>query len=247
MYQQFGFFRFGLDAKKYVTYTRQIQEETLQYFDEHWGNNGRKCIFTALNELFTFTSARCLLGPEVRALWKAEYAEAYQDLDKSFIPILFFFPNMPHPFAKKCLNARQHFEKLFLSVLEERKKDPDGQYDDFPQVLIESEYKDGTPVKLSEVTGIMMGVLLGGQHTSNVTGAWLLMHLLEAPEWKEKVLAEQRQIMGEDRMADFDTYDQVAQMTVLHQCLEETLRLHPPFFQLARRVLRDVEYKGTVI
>jgi sterol 14alpha-demethylase len=114
MYQQFGFFRFGLDAKKYVTYALQIQEEVAQYFDAKWGAQGTRCVFTALNELFTLTSARCLLGPEMRALWKDEYAEAYQDLDKSFIPILFFFPNMPHPFSKKCLAARTHFEKVFL-------------------------------------------------------------------------------------------------------------------------------------
>ena len=161
MYQQFGFFRLGLDAKKYVSYTRLIQEETAEYFDTNWGSSGTGCVFTALNELFTFTSARCLLGPEIRALWKADYAEAYQDLDKSFIPILFFFPNMPHPFAKKCLAARKHFEKLFLSVLESRRADPDGQFDDFLQVLIESNYKDGTPLSIQEVTGIMMGVLLG--------------------------------------------------------------------------------------
>jgi sterol 14-demethylase len=90
-------------------------------------------------------------------------------------------------------------------------------------------------------------VLLGGQHTSNVTGTWLMMHLLNSPEWREKVMAEQREIMGEDCVGDFATYDQVAKMTVLHQCLQETLRLHPPFFQLARRVTTDVEYKGTII
>lgn len=200
MYQQFGFFRFGLDAKKYASYTRLIQEEAHEYFATHWGASGEQCIFTALNELFTFTSARCLLGPEIRALWKADYAQAYQDLDKSFIPILFFFPNMPHPFAKKCLAARKHFEKLFLSVLEARRAEPNGAYDDFLQVLIESEYKDGSPLSISEVTGIMMGVLLGGQHTSNVTGTWLVLHLLQNKEWRDRCLEEQKEIMGEDKI-----------------------------------------------
>ncbi len=65
-----------------------------------WGQSGNRCIFTALNELFTLTSAHCLLGPEIRSMWHASYGKLYQDLDKSFIPILFFFPNMPHPFAR---------------------------------------------------------------------------------------------------------------------------------------------------
>lgn len=246
MYQQFGFFRYGLDAKKYVSYCRLIQEETQQYFRDNWGNNGTKCMFTALNELFTFTSARCLLGPEVRALWKSEYAEAYQDLDKSFIPILFFFPNFPHPFSAKCLKARKHFETLFMSVLEKRRQEgQDAQYDDFLQVLVESHYKDGSPLSIQEVTGIMMGVLLGGQHTSNVTGTWLIMHLLNSPEWMKRVMEEQKEILGDS--TGFADFDQVDRMVILRQCLDETLRLHPPFFQLARRVLQDVEYKGTII
>ncbi len=51
---------------------------------------------------------------------------------------------MPHPFANKCLNARKHFEKVFLSVLELRRQKPDENYDDFLQVLIESKYDDQT-------------------------------------------------------------------------------------------------------
>ena len=36
-------------------------------------------------------------------------------------------------------------------------------------------------------------------------------------------------------------------MTVLQQCVDETLRLHPPFFQVARRVQNDVQFKDTLI
>ena len=141
MYQQFGFFRYGLDAKKYVSYTNLIQEEIVSYFDKNWGQEGTNCVFETLNELFTFTSARCLLGPEIRKHWKADYAQLYQDLDKSFIPILFFFPNFPHPFASKCKHARSEFEKLFKRVIEERRQNKDAEFDDFLQVLVESQYK----------------------------------------------------------------------------------------------------------
>lgn len=39
---------------------------------------------------------------------------------------------------------------------------------DFLQDLMEATYKDGTKPTPSEITGILIGVLLGGQHTSNV-------------------------------------------------------------------------------
>jgi sterol 14-demethylase len=114
---------------------------------------------------------------------------------------------------------------------------------------------------INEITGIMMAVLLGGQHTSNVTGAWLMMHLLNEPKWLKAVLDEQVSVIGKD-FKGHATFDQVrlfgvqkccswfpkiGEMHVLQRCLDETLRLHPPFFQVARRVQNDVEYKGVCI
>ena len=85
-------------------------------------------------QVFTLTSARCLLGPEIRARWSGEFAEMYYALDHSFIPIMFFFPNLPNPSRNKCLRAREHFEKIFKEVIDQRRKEPEGSYDDFLQV-----------------------------------------------------------------------------------------------------------------
>ena len=47
-----------------------------------------------------------LKGPEIRKQWSGEYAQMYLDLDHSFIPITFFFPNLPNPMRSKCVNVR---------------------------------------------------------------------------------------------------------------------------------------------
>ena len=70
---------------------------------------------------------------------------------------------------------------------------------DFLQVLLEASYRDGTKLTVEEITGIMIGVLLGGQHTSNVTGTWLLCHLLRDPTWLEAVMAEQRTLLAGEK------------------------------------------------
>ncbi len=43
---------------------------------------------------------------------------------------------------------------------------------------MEAKYKTGESLSIEEITGIMVATLLGGQHTSNVTGTWMLLHLL---------------------------------------------------------------------
>jgi cytochrome P450 len=53
---------------------------------------------------------------------------------------------------------------------------------------MDKTYKNGEPLSMKEITGIMVATLLGGQHTSNVTGAWAMCHLFKDPEWWEKVM-----------------------------------------------------------
>jgi sterol 14-demethylase len=87
----------------------------------------------------------------------------------------------PNPNKTKCIKARQLFEKIFCEVMEERlqkaKEDPNYQPPrDFLQDLMEATYKDGTKPTPTEITGILIGVLLGGQHTSNVCmDYWLIL------------------------------------------------------------------------
>jgi sterol 14-demethylase len=190
-------------------------------------------------------------------------------LDHSFVPILFFFPSIPNPHKSKCIKARKLFTKIFKEVIDERnsaKLANPQQYippQDFLQVLMEAKYRDGKELTLTDITGILIGVLLGGQHTSNVTGTWLMSHLLKDQTWLSKIMDEQRQIFDtkkENKSSSSSgtnaswlhpstlTYDEVSNhMPIFDQVLSETLRLHPPFFQLSRAVKEDVKFQQYVI
>jgi len=245
MGEQLGFFKTGLTTDKFYSYVDVIQDEVEAYFDEHWGDAGEGCLFEALSEVFTLTSARCLLGPEIREKWSGDMSQKYLDLDHSFIPITFFFPSMPNPMRSKCVAARQMFEKLFTEIAENRRKS-DEQFDDFLQVLMDGRYKDGKPLTNAEITGIMVGTLLGGQHTSNVTGTWTLCNLFTNMGSFDKLMKEQSDILDGD-LHERLGYEQVMQMTEFDKVLDEVLRLHPPFFMLARVAMQQTEYLGYTI
>lgn len=176
-------------------------------------------------------------------------------LDHSFVPILFFFPGIPNPHKNKCITARNLFTKIFQEVIDERNamKQADPNYtppSDFLQVLTEAKYRDGTSLTTTEITGILIGVLLGGQHTSNVTGTWLLAHLLRDKEWLEKVVEEQDELCKEKEGKLYPntlSYEEVQNMPIFDQVMSETLRLHPPFFQLSRSVKESTQFEGKVI
>jgi sterol 14-demethylase len=181
-------------------------------------------------------------------------------LDHSFVPILFFFPSLPNPNKSKCVTARKLFEKMFQEVIDERTKEKEtagSKYvppNDFLQVLMDAKYRDGTKLPINEITGILIGVLLGGQHTSNVTSTWLMCHLLKDDKWLREVMYEQDQIFKAKSKDEQDglypatmTYEEVQGMQVFDQVLSETLRLHPPFFQLSRSVKVDTAFQEYVI
>lgn len=123
---------------------------------------------------------------------------------------------------------------------------------DFLQDLMEATYKDGTKPTPTEITGILIGVLLGGQHTSNVTGTWILVHLLKNKEWYDKIMTEQKFIFAQKKQSlespSTLTFDEIhQQMPLFDQVFKEVLRLHHPFFQLSRSVKEDSVFEGTVI
>ena len=179
-------------------------------------------------------------------------------LDHSFVPILFFLPSVPNPHRTKCIKARKLFEKIFTEVMEERlnKAKIDPNYEpprDFLQDLMEATYRDGTKPSATEITGILIGVLLGGQHTSNVTGTWILVHLLKNQEWYDKIMKEQDAIFSkkkkkQDCSESTLTFDEIHnEMPLFEQVFKEVLRLHHPFFQLSRSVKEDSIFDGKVI
>jgi len=257
MAQQFAFFKNGLSDECFVEYMRLVQEEVVSFFDAEWGDEGEACLLTSLSDLFTLTSSRCLLGDEIRAKWKSSgMAEQYLALDHSFVPILFFFPWIPNPHRRKCIAARKLFEIMFKEVMDDRnkkrQKDKEGSKPDFLQVLMDAKYKDGTPLTVTEITGIMIGVLLGGQHTSNVTATWLLCHLLKSEKWLEAIIDEQQTLFDSKNKSGMLSpatlsFADVQKMEVFDEVLSETLRLHPPFFQLSRSVKVEKEFNGHII
>jgi sterol 14-demethylase len=65
--QQFAFFKDGLSDESFLRYTELVQQdEVATFFEQEWGDEGEADLLTALSDLLTLTSSRCLLGGEIR-------------------------------------------------------------------------------------------------------------------------------------------------------------------------------------
>jgi len=109
------------------------------------------------------------------------------------------------------------------------------------QTLIEAKYEDGTAMTKQEVCGLMIALMLAGQHTSNVTSTWLGVHLLCEDEAMERAIEELDTVWPKGEELD---YGKLRSLKFLQNCVKETLRLQPPIIMVMRKVLKDWEFKG---
>lgn len=102
---------------------------------------------------------------------------------------------------------------------------------------MDATYKDGTSIPEKHIAGMMIAVLFGGQHTSATTSAWTILELADKPELVKALRQEQIEKLGSLK-AEL-TFDNLKELTLLEACIRETLRLHPPIFQMMRKVIAD--------
>lgn len=193
------------------------------------------------------TASRCLHGDDVRENMYTQVADLYHDLDQGVQPISVFFPNAPIMAHRKRNIARKKMVELFSKVIKQRRSESKevtiaADRTDILQVFMETKYKDGTPLSDDEITGLLIALLFAGQHTSSITSSWTSMFITKDRDIFRRVVQEQKDLIGSDG-AEL-TYEVVDKMELLHNCMREALRMHPPLVLLMRKCKKDVVIKA---
>ena len=240
--EQMGFLFPALRDERLRVYARVMQEEAEAYTDA-WGDAGEIDLAVAMNELTVFIATRCLIGDEMRRRVSREFAHLYHDLEGGINLLAFFHSHLPLPAFRRRDRARAGIQALIAAVIAERRaRGVEGE--DFLQTLMTARYADGRPLTDAEITGLLLGIIFAGQHTSAVMSAWTGLLLLEHPEHLPAVLAEQQAVFGAGRPVDLEA---LRRLVVLERCIKEAERMRPPLIMLMRRVVRDLAYGDHVV
>lgn len=234
--EQKKFIKGGLNIDTFRKDVPLILEETNMFFDK-FEKTGVVDAYHMFGSLIINTAARSLLGPEIRNALDDGVAELYYDLDQGFRPINFMFPNLPLPSYRKRDEAREKLAVIYSRVIEGRRNNPETVEDDLLQTLMEAKYKDGSALPDEQICGILTAALFGGQHTSSTTSAWAVLELAHRPDIVKALRQEMIEKLG-SLQVEF-TYDNLEELPLLENVVRETLRLHPPIFNMMRRVVVD--------
>lgn len=205
-----------------------------------WGDSGEIELVGEMKQLTINTASHCLLGREFRYELTNEFADIYHDLEKGVNPLAYNFPNLPIPSFKQRDRARKRLHQLVGGIIEKRQAQSEKASDMF-QMLIDARYEDGTKLNSNEITGMLVGAIFAGHHTSSGTAAWVLLELLKHPQHLAAVKQELDDLLGSEGEV---TFENLREMPKLENVLKEVLRLHPPLIVLMRQVSCDLYFKN---
>lgn len=208
------------------------------------GQKGTFDVPKVMAELTIYTASRSLQGEEVRSQFDSRFADLYHDLDMGFSPINFMLSWAPLPHNRARDNAHQSMIKLYSEIVRKRRSGAvKRDSHDMIWHLMDCKYKDGTPVPEHEIAGIMIALLMAGQHSSSSTIAWIILRLASKPELIEELLEEQKRVLGADLPPL--THDDLSRLPLHAQTVKETLRLHAPIHSIMRKVKQPLVVEGT--
>lgn len=233
----------ALTKESFMKYVPLIRDEVLDYFTKNFkGENGVANVMKTQPEMTIFTLSRSLLGKDMRDKLDSSFAKLYSDLDKGFTPINFVFPNLPLPSYRARDYLQQKISTTYMSLIKQRRDNNDIADRDLVDTLMTSStYKDGSKMTDQEIANLLIGVLMGGQHTSASTSAWFLLHLSEKPELQDELYQEIMEVTKGETL----TYDHLQKMTAVNNVIRETLRMHMPLHSIFRKVTNDLRVPGS--
>lgn len=222
-----------------MAHAPNLHRVSQDYF-EGWGQQGTVDLHRELEHLLMLISGRCLLGNEVREKMFGEVLTLLHELiDSSLRLTTVLFPYAPTPAARRRDRARAKLAELFADIVRSRRSSGRAE-DDVLQTFIDARYRDGRATTDGEVTGLILSLIFAGKHTSSTTGTWTGARLLSNPTWLAAAVQEQEDLIkkhGREKKRIDHTVLQ--EMDVLHRCIKETLRMHPPAPAFLRAVHED--------
>ena len=117
--------------------------------------------------------------------------------------------------------------------------------EDMLQSFMDATYVDGTSCTDDQITGLLIGTLFAGQHTSSISSTWVVLNALANPPILKRLHDELAATLGPDTGAT--SMAALQGCSLLHNCMKESLRLAPPLIMLMRKVHTPFAVCGTVV
>ncbi|MDP6447817.1 MAG: cytochrome P450 [Pirellulaceae bacterium] len=162
------------------------------------------------------------------------------------LPIVrsFWFPSHVNYGVKRVL---REFDSFLQSMIDDRRgvgERAAGPDDDLLSILLRTKHEEtGQSLSDREIKEEVLGLIIGGHETSSAALTWAWYELHRNPLAQQRLCEEINAVVGDDPL----TLDHIPQLNYARMVIDETIRLHPPFWFENRNVAEDVELGGALL
>lgn len=145
---------------------------------------------------------------------------------------------VPTPRNRRYLAAKLQLDNWILEIVRERRKTHE-YHDDLLQLLLDARDESGQGMSDRQLADEALTLLVAGHETTADALSWAFSLLAQNPETREELETEARFLSPGG-----PHFEDLARLPYARQVFEESLRLYPPIWALAREAKADDEIGG---
>ena len=147
---------------------------------------------------------------------------------------------LPIPSTRRYHRARADLDAVVMGVIEERRHSGHDAGDLLSMVLAARDEETGEGMTDRQIRDEVLTIMLAGHETTANTLAWTFYLLDRNLEVSQRLTAEVRAVLG-DRLP---TLEDLPRLEYVRMVVDESMRLFPPGWLIARHALEDDEIGG---
>jgi cytochrome P450 len=225
-------------------YAHMMVDEGLK-LEREWHDGMTYDISREMMELTLRIVCRTLFSHDVRG--QTDDVARSMDVFRNAIGRPDPLPKWLSPWHRTAQRAKDTLDELIFGMINQRRADgatvPDPA--DLLHMLltaVDSE-GDGAPLADQEIRDQLVTMFLAGHETTSHALTWTWYLLSQNPRAEAKLHAELSRVLG----GRAPTYEDLDALEYTRWCFEESMRLYPPAFTLARRAEANAEIGGYAV
>jgi cytochrome P450 len=149
----------------------------------------------------------------------------------------------PTPRNRRFNQARDLLDRVIYEIIDECDRNPEGQSHVLSMLLSARDEETGARMDKRQIRDEAMTLFLAGHETTAVLMAWAWYVLASNPDVERQLHEELHTVLG----GRAPTFDDLPRLAYTRMLIDETLRLYPPTFIMAREANTDDEIGGYAI
>ena len=133
-------------------------------------------------------------------------------------------------------------QDLLMEIISLRQESSEKK-DDLLQMLIDTEYEDGTKMSNQQLLDESLIIYVAGHETTAIAMAWAVYLIATHPNVEAKLV----QSIADDLKGEAPSFSNLRSLTYTTQVIEEAMRLYPPAWLVDREAINDDEVDGIKI